>query len=261
MAKFVNVGHRGAAAYVHENTLASLEEAVRLHADMIEFDIRRTADNVLILFHDSAIIDAAGHKRSISKIPLGELQRLAAAQGFEIATLEQILRQLGDRIPFNIEIKVAGVEPAILELLQKFPPAFSPTLSSFFPWVLWRLKYMRPTCNTALILGQDHLLRVNLLARPVIKRLVSILGVRAVHLQENLVSRTIVEDLAAAGIALLIWTVDDPERMRTFLNYGVDGIITNKPDILYNICLEMTNSQNPILKTIDNSITRFAYAV
>jgi glycerophosphoryl diester phosphodiesterase len=261
MAKFYNVGHRGASAYEHENTIVSLEEAISRRADMIEFDVRQTTDGVMVLFHDWAIKTSTGQRKLISKITYDELGQTARGQGYEIATFEDVLKQFGRRIPMNIEIKVGGFESDIICLLQTYPLAFEPTLSSFFPWVIIRLKRINDNLKTALILGQERVHKFNILARPVVRKLVWTMGIGAIHLQETIVSPAVVDSLVRGGVSVLVWTVDDPDEMRRFLKMGVDGIITNKPDLLYEVCLEMVNAKEPILKKITNNFGRFAYAV
>ncbi len=261
MAKFYNVGHRGASAYEHENTIISLEDAITRRADMLEFDVRQTADGAIILFHDWAIKTSSGQRKLISNITIDELSQTARDQGYEIAFFEEVLKRFGTRIPLNIEIKVGGFESEIVRLLQEYPLAYEPTLSSFFPWVVIRLKRINDNLKTALILGQERVHKFNILARPVVRKLVWTMGIGAIHLQETIVSPAVVKNLIQNGVSVFVWTVDDPDEMRRFLRMGVDGIITNKPDELYKVCLEMVDAKEPILKKITNNFGRFAYAV
>jgi glycerophosphoryl diester phosphodiesterase len=260
MAKFYNVGHRGASAYQPENTIASLQEAISRHADMIEFDIRRTADGVIVLFHDRSIKTVMGRRKAISKIAFSELAKITAADGYKLAEFEDVLKLLSPRIPLNIEIKAGGFEAEIVELLQTYPPAFEPTLSSFFPWVVGRLKKINGSLKTALILGRQRINRFNILTRPAIRRLVRTLGISSFHLQKEILSSKVANNLVETGISFFVWTVDDPDDMRRFLKMGVDGIITNKPDLLYQVCLEVADADEAILKRIGNNPGRFAYA-
>ncbi len=261
MAKFYNVGHRGAAAYKPENTIASLEEAISRQADMIEFDIRRTADGVIVLFHNRGVRISPGHQKAVSKINFDELSEIAGAGGYELAKFEDVLKLLGPRIPLNIEIKTGGFEADIVRLLKTYPPAFEPILSSFFPWVLGRLKRIDSGLKTALILGRNRVHRLNILARPAVRRLVTTLGISSIHLDQRIVSSAAVDNLINSGVTVFVWTVDDPDDMRRFLRMGVNGIITNKPDLLYRVCLEMADAKEPILKRITNNLGRFAYAM
>jgi glycerophosphoryl diester phosphodiesterase len=260
MTRFIIVGHRGASAYIHENTIVSFEEAIARRADMIEFDLRRTADGVIVLLHDRGIQEEAGQMRLVSKITYEELAAHAKNQGFELARFEEVLKSFGPRIPLNIEIKISGFEDEIVRLLRAYPPAFEPTLSSFLPWVVVRLKRLG-NFKTALIMGQGRMHKLNILERRIARHLGMGLGISSIHLQDSIVSEKVVNNLVKAGLTVFVWTVDDPEQMRKFIRMGVDGIITNKPDLLYEVCLEMADAREPILKRITNNFGKFAYAV
>jgi glycerophosphoryl diester phosphodiesterase len=260
MTKFYNIGHRGASAYAHENTMASFEEAISRGADMIEFDLRRTSDGVIVVFHNKGIQLNTGQIEPISKIRYVDLQASAQNQGFEIPTFEDVLKSFGPRIPLNIEIKLGGLEKEVIRLLKEYPPAFEPTLSSFLPWVVICLK-RSGNFKTALIIGEGRIHKLNILERRFARWMAGFLGISAIHLQDSIASQAAFTNLTQTGLAVVVWTVDEPEIMRRFLMMGVDGIITNKPDLLYGVCLEMSNSNEPILKKINNNSGRFVYAV
>ena len=259
MAKFLNVGHRGAAAYAPENTVASFEEAIARHADMVEFDIRRTRDGVIVLFHDDSIVTPKGERKPISKVTSEELSQLARVNGYELAAFEEVLKRFGSRIPLNIEIKDGGFEREVVGLLKQYKPAFEPAFSSFSPWVIARLKRIDKSLKTALIVGRMRFMGFNILFRPIMQLIVRSLGIEAMHLRGSLVSPNVVENLSRAGVTTLVWTVNDPDEMRRFLKMGVGGIFTDKPDVLYDVCLEMADAA--VLKKVSEEIGRFTYAV
>ena len=260
MAKFYNVGHRGASAYAHENTVVSLEEAIARQADIVEFDLRQTVDGVIVLSHDRGIQGADGELSQISQINFDELSTRAKSHDFEIAKFEDVLKSFGPRIPLNIEIKLSGFEKEVIRLLKEYPPAYEPTLSSFLPWVVIRLKKLG-NFKTALIIGEGRIHKLNILERRIARMLARYLGISSIHLQDSVTSQAALTNLIRAGLSVFIWTVDNPDQMRRFLTMGVDGIITNKPDLLYKVCLEITDSNEPILKKVDNNSGRFVYAI
>ncbi len=261
MAEFYNIGHRGAAAYQHENTILSLEEAVKRGADMVEFDIRKTADDIIVLFHDVSVKTLSGEHKPISKISMDELAGIAKTEGFEIALFEDVLKFFGPRVGLNIEIKAGGFESDIVAMLQKYPPLFEPTLSSFFPWVVLQIRRINSGLRTGLILGQDGANRVNILTLPVVRKLISTLGIRALHLQDSIVNAEIIENLKRSGLSATVWTIDKREDMYRFIKMGVDGIITNKPDLLYEVCLDFADAEGQILVRSTDKLSKFIYAV
>lgn len=257
MTALFNVGHRGAAAYAPENTADSFDMAIKCRADMIEFDLRRTADGNIILFHNRYFRLQSGARKAVSKARFAEIERFAARNKYRIPTFEEILKRYGQMIPMNIEIKIGGLEREIVSLLRRFPPVFEPTISSFYPWILNRVRHIDDTIRTALIVGQSG---IQLLTKPMMGKLIASLDISAVHLQDSIISKSLISSLRRAGIAIAVWTVDKPEEMKKMIRLGVESIITNKPDLLYEVCLEMSRGEKPLLIQTNNSIGRFAYA-
>lgn len=258
--RFLNIGHRGACAYAPENSANSIEEAISRNVDMVEFDLRQTADGSIVLFHDSTAVTRSGKRVPVSRISFSELYDVAAAAGFRLSTFEEILQEFGSRIPLDIEIKVRGFEEKVIQLLEKYPPAFEPVISSFIAGVIGCIRKLDPSIKTALVLGYSKIPFMNIIMRPIIGRLISKTGVDSVHLHRNLVSRRILRKLFAAGVKVYVWTVNKPDEMTRLLKAGVDGIITDTPDVLYDICRKMAESQEPVLSKSEISQNRFFYA-
>jgi glycerophosphoryl diester phosphodiesterase len=257
-AKFINIGHRGAAAYARENTKRSFEEAIARQADMIEYDVRRTADGTLVLFHDRTIRTPWG-RRPVSKLNFDDMLESARIFGVDVARFEDIVKSFGSRIPMNVEIKARGFEEAVVEVLRRHPPKYLPTISSFFPWVVGRIKELNGNLATGLIIGKEQAYKFSFLNKLVLKRIAQNIGLKSMHLQESIVNARVIKRLNELGLKIFVWTVDDEDRMRELIELGVDGIITNKPDILYRLCLEMSGGPRPLMRKIASDFGRFAY--
>jgi glycerophosphoryl diester phosphodiesterase len=255
-ANFLNIGHRGAAAYARENTMESIEKAISLKADMVEIDIRRTADGKLVLFHDRTIKTEWG-RRPVSVLSLGDLNRSARSEGYEIPTLAEVIHTF--KIPFDIEIKARGFEAELAKLLRKGRVPNGTIVSSFFPWVVSRIKRLDADINTGLIVGQDRLYRMGLSNRPLLKRIVANLVISSMHLQDSIVNARNCDRYSKLGLRVYAWTVDDERRMRELIALGVDGIITIKQDLLYDVCHSMTGSGRPALKKTTRHVPGFTY--
>ncbi len=258
--RFLNISHRGACAYAPENTAISIEEAISRYADMVEFDLRQTADGAIVLFHDRTVATRTGKRVPVSRISFSELFDIAGTNGYRLSTFEEVLREFGSRIPLDIEIKVRGFEGKVIHLLKNYPPAFEPVISSFVPGVIKGINRLDPSINTALVLGYSKIPHLNIFARPLVGRLISKAGVDSVHLHKSLVSRHILQKLFALGTRVYIWTVNAPEEMTRLLKTGVDGIVTDTPDVLYDICRNLAESQEPVLSRSELRGSRFFYA-
>ena len=116
-ARSLIYAHRGASASHPENTLAAFEAAIMVGADGIELDVRATSDGVPVVSHDIGLHRAWAIDRAISRLSLTELRETTPA----IPTFAEVLALVAGRIHLDIEIKEAGVEAAVLELLKDLP--------------------------------------------------------------------------------------------------------------------------------------------
>lgn len=116
------IGHRGAAGTELENTLASLQTAIDIGVYAVEFDVRRTSDNRLVVCHDADLLRIANDKRKISELTLAEIQKIRLISGSNIPTLEEALALMGSK-PVIIELKESGCTQMLLAVLAQFPSA------------------------------------------------------------------------------------------------------------------------------------------
>lgn len=112
------IGHRGHPYTFHENTMNSFKSAIDHGADYIEFDVRRTADDVLIAFHDPSI-RYDGKDLPITTLPLEQLQDFASGYGFQVARIDEIFSEFSQFCGFDIELKSQGCEKDVLSLIKK----------------------------------------------------------------------------------------------------------------------------------------------
>ncbi len=223
-----------------------MAEAVSRGADMVEFDLRRTADGVIVLMHDPVLKSEKGEEYPVSHTDYDMLCSVARKRGFELAAFEEILIGFGSRIAFDIEIKAAGFEQDILRLLSEYPPAHRPVLSSFKSGVIRKIRRLDSEISTGLVIGNDRFGFLNLAERPLVKQIISGIGVQSIHLHRTIASDNVVERLKLMGVSVFVWTVDDPDEIRRFIRMDVQGIITNKPDLLFDIRREMDAALSPI---------------
>jgi len=221
------IAHRGASAYRPENTLSAYALAIEQRADMIEIDLHRTRDGALVVTHD-AELGWLGGEGEIAGASLSEVRALDAGDGQPVPTLEEVLDRFGSAIAFNLEIK-RGVDAEYPELEQRAIDAvrkrglLAGTLfSSFYDPVLERLRAIAPEARIALLISRRYPIDILSRARAV--------GAEAVNPEAPLVTRELVDEIHAAGLAVYPFTVDAPERMRELLDWGVDGLFTNRPE-------------------------------
>lgn len=230
--------HRGASAYAPENTLPAFQKALDMHADGIETDIHLTADGVFVICHDGELGRTSNGTGQIAALTLAELRQYdfgswfsPAFAGTRIPTLEELLALVQNMEVINIEIKGLGrpgtnPEQALQQLIAQLD-AFGCTgrtiLSSFrHDWLL-QAKTLAPQLRTGLLYDRAYSPDETL-------RLVREYQADAIHPSLRVLTPEIMETCREHGIAVNVWTVDEPDAIKKALEYHVTGIITNVPD-------------------------------
>ena len=229
-------GHRGAKGLAPENSIAAFEKAIALGVDTLEMDAQSTSDRVLVVYHDQKI-DGARCRGSASKLlkdlTLGEVKAIRCEGEVAIPTLEEVLL-LAHAAPYpvraNVEIKmknrshglpVGEFTALLVDVIDATGMRGRILVQSFDAEALRSMRRIAPDIPRA-VLARN---RGSYLAM-VEDTTASVLLPRRDRLQ-----REDVEALHARGVAVIPWVVDDPEEMRRLRSWGVDGIITNRPDV------------------------------
>jgi len=229
------IAHRGASGHRPENTRPAFELAVEQRADMIETDLHTTKDGAIVLTHD-AELEHLGGTGEVATATLAEIERLDAGGGERVPVLDETLDAFAGRIPWNLEIKrpsqgyYPGIEAAALAAVVRRGVLGDTLFSSFFDPVLARLRERSPEARLALLLSPRRPERA-------IERALA-LGAEAINPWDGMTTLALVEEAHAAGLAVYVFTVDDEEAIRRFLDLGVDGLFTNHPDRMHRILHE-----------------------
>jgi glycerophosphoryl diester phosphodiesterase len=246
----VNVAHRGASAYAPENTLAAVRKAIARDADLVEFDVHRTRDGALVLLHDATLERTTDVRRvfprrapwRVQDFTHAELMRLDAGSwlsgeyaGERIPTLDEAFDVLAlSGRGALIELKSPRLQPGIVEEVvtaatrrpSGHPRALRVTVQSFDHQAMLRLRE----------LGSG--LGVGLLGTPPPARLPELAGwADQVGSHHHRVSRPYVDRVQSLGMKCFVWTVNRAPSMRRALHLGVDGVITDRPDVMHAVRL------------------------
>jgi glycerophosphoryl diester phosphodiesterase len=225
------IGHRGASAAHPENTLAAFAGAADLGADWVELDVHRSADGVGIVHHDAALPDG----RRIDAITAAELPS-------SVPTLAAALAVCRDRgLGVNVEIKSDPREPAFDDTYGVVDVALSAMTGGGADDPLpdgsdrYLVTSFDPACLEAVRARSSFATgQLGFDIRDVDSFIAA--AADAGHLTVNpwdpFVDSSFVDRAHGAGLRVLPWTVDAPDRMRALVDLGVDGIITNVPDVL-----------------------------
>jgi glycerophosphoryl diester phosphodiesterase len=216
-----NVGHRGAAGLEPENTLRSFLRAFEEGADALELDLRVTRDGHLVVLHDHTVDRTTNGTGPVFEMTLEELQKLDAGLGERVPTFYEVVE--ATVLPLYAELKVVEAARVLAELLQDDSIAGRVIPISFHREILSEVKAVLPDFPMGLVLSGASL-DADERAHGVGATLVSL---EASHLRPEVVERC-----QRAGLRTTTWTVNDPEEMQWALDLSLDGVVTDRPDLL-----------------------------
>ena len=224
---FVNYAHRGASAYMPENTLLSFYTGISMNASGIETDVQRTKDGVLVLFHDNTLERVTGECGSIADYTLAELQAFSVKNDNyrdRIVTLEDFLEHFSFMdITFAIELKVAGIERDVAELLRRYNMSSKTVVTSFYLDYIARFKKEAPEFRVGYLTSSvDAELEAKLIE----------LGVDEICPKAADITAQLVNRWHLMGFRVRAWGVSNESIMRLAYAAGVDGMTVNFPDKL-----------------------------
>jgi glycerophosphoryl diester phosphodiesterase len=233
------IAHRGASAERLENTLSAFARARALGADGIELDTMRCRSGEVVVFHDDDLERLAGRRERIRDLPLAALREVALEGGERIPTLDEVLAALGPLELVNVELKSEertgagwlgvlrddGLPAAVAGVLERHQLGARVLVSSFDPLLLGRFRAAAPDVLTGLLFHRDE-------SRPLREAWAApVVRPDALHPDARMVSARAVARWRRGGRAVNVWTVDDPREIACLAALGVDGIITNRPDV------------------------------
>ena len=226
------VAHRGASGVLPENTIPAFEHAIELGADMLEFDVRLTADGNTVVIHDPTVDRTTDGTGAISTMTLAQVRALDAGNGAKIPTLDEVLDcAVPSGIQMNVQIYDAGFDMApltekVVEALNDHgydERAFIASRGDVVRLVK-ELDPKRPFCNLD---GQTD-------AEESLKQVAAV-GGKIVQPFHPIVTPEYVERAHAMGMRLNVFYADDEKGMRWLMGCGVDGILTNQVELLLKV--------------------------
>lgn len=227
------IAHRGASKTAPENTLAAVREAIEEGADIVEIDVQETADDQVVVFHDSDFMKLAGKKLTIWDATMPELEKIDIGSWFgpqfkeeRVPTLAAVLKECKDKIHVLIELKYYGhdkdLEQRVIDIVEAAGMVDQVMLMSLNVNAVKKVKSIRPTWKAGLLLSVSagNLKKLN----------VDFLAVNGTFATPNFI-----QEIHRSGKQVFVWTINDSVSMSNMISRGVDGIITDKPDLAKNV--------------------------
>ncbi|MDE0644173.1 MAG: glycerophosphodiester phosphodiesterase [Acidimicrobiia bacterium] len=239
------MAHRGSGLLWPENTMVAFQGAVELGYRYLETDLQITKDGVLVTIHDPTVDRTTDGSGRVSDFTLAELQNLDAGYRFEqngeypyrgrdirIPTLEELATTFLHCL-FTLDLKSNGMEEPLVALIDRLDLWERVIVGSFSSARLRRFRSLTDgraatSAGPAEILRFVGAVRSHLPFRPRADSFQVPVKDRGV----TIVNPATVKRARELGIPLIVWTVNDPTEMEELLAMGVDGLITDRPDLL-----------------------------
>jgi len=247
------MAHQGGADLAPSNTMAAFRNAAQMGVDVLELDVHTTKDGVVVVIHDATVDRTTNGTGRVHDLALSDLQKLDAGyqfstdngqtfpfrgEGVTIPTLQEVLAAF-PALRINIEIKQADppMEQAVANLIQQAGAQARVLVVASNSDVIERFRALMPEVATGASESEvrsffyAQTLRVSALYRPTAD---------ALQVPENfgniqVLSPHFVQAAHARDVAVHAWTINDAESMRRLLAMGVDGIITDRPDLALEV--------------------------
>jgi len=226
--------HRGGAARGDENTVAAFARAVALGYRYVETDVHATADGVPVIFHDRTLRRLAGDPRGVADLRWADLATVRIGGAEAVPRLTDVLAAW-PAVRFNIDVKDDAVVAPALTAVRATTAGDRVLFASFSDRRLARLRALAgPLIATSLGLRAVAALRACSLVGAPLRLPASVVAAQVPvrHGRLPIVDRRFVRHAHRLGLQVHVWTVDDPDEMAGLLDLGVDGIMTDRIEVL-----------------------------
>ena len=253
------IAHRGGARLAPENTLIAFQKAVRLWgADMVEMDVQSTRDGEIVVIHDETVDRTTDGTGRVADLTYSRLQEMDAGYRFRDPEGNPSFRGIGVTVPrfedvllalpetrMNVEAQDRRSAPGLVEIILKHGAQDRVLVAAEFeknreavrgypgPWGASREDLLQFLLATYWPWRGNRTLACDVLQIP------------EKHLGLRLLNRRVLEEAHARNLPIHVWTVDDANDMRRLVRMGVDGVQTDRPDILASVLTELVGRPPP----------------
>lgn len=217
----LTVGHRGLMGVEPENTLRSFRRADREGVDVIELDLHLSSDGALVVMHDAEVDRTTDGTGPVSGFTLDALRALDAGEGERVPVFEEVADAV--RAPLQAEIKDAAAARVLARAIMERDLHKRVTVISFHDDALRETRELLPDMPLVLVAGKSS---------PTAPERARDLGAVMVSLELCHLEAETVKRCHEAGLEVISWTVNTPEELEQARELGLDGVVTDRPEIL-----------------------------
>ena len=217
------IGHRGCKDYEPENTIKGISKAFEIGVDAVEIDVHLSKDNEVVVIHDDTLERTTNGFGKVTETNFSALRNLDAGKGEKIPYLQEVINQVKEKGTLIIELKGSKAEKKVVELIQKNNLHDKCYVISFWHSMVRRVKNLDENIKTG-VLFVGNPIKPDQLAKNA--------KADALFLNHNFVNKKLVEKAHKKGLEVHVWNIDDKKDIKGIADLEVDGIGSNKPDIL-----------------------------
>lgn len=235
--KFIAMAHRGGALLPQnlgiENTIRAFQNAVDLGYQYLETDVHATSDGQLIAFHDNDFSRMADLAASPTQMTFEEIREIPIGGTEQIPTLDELFEAFPEQ-RFNIDIKERSATDLLVKVVKRHNAHGRVCVGSFSASRISRFRKLLPQVPTAAAPPSAALLplvvartRGDVYQIPIRHKIAGV--------SVQFITPATVRKIHAAGKKIHVWTINDEVTMHRLIEWGVDGIITDRPDLLKTV--------------------------
>jgi glycerophosphoryl diester phosphodiesterase len=219
--RILRIGHRGAAGHAPENTIAAIRSGISLGVDFVELDVQRTRDGRLVVMHDRLVDRTTDGTGLVSEMTWNDLQLLDAGNGEGVPCVEQALAAANGHAGAILEAKAPGIGLDIHRLVRASAFSGPVIYASFLHAEILDIRKIDPLART-MALMECVPVSGAALARDA--------NATSVGLSLDCATAEFISELHAAGLEVLLYTVNDPRLIDCAIELGADGVISDYPE-------------------------------
>lgn len=220
------VGHRGAAGIEPENTVRAFRRGIELECDLVECDVRLTRDGHLVVMHDERVDRTTSGTGAVAGLLLAEIRSLDAGAGERVPLLEEVLELVRGRAGLLIELKGEGTPDPAARVALALAMEREVVFTSFDLGRIRRIRAIDARLRTGAIFGEPP--------PDAVEQAVAA-GAEGMGVNHRSLSAALVREAHARGVRIRAWNPDTEPEMRAMIDLGVDGLSSNRPDLLLRL--------------------------
>jgi len=244
MTKLLIIAHRGASGYAPENTMSAFQTALTMGADAIEVDVQQTSDGNIIIIHDDTLDRTTNGTGKVAEKSYKELQSLDAGSWFNpkfsgerIPLLRDFFELIHKKVHAIIEVKYGSsvypdIEKNVIALIQSYELMDSVIVSSSRITVLQTFYSLLPALKLGKVLTPREHWRSLFLLNPISTKQDLTAIIKEIHPHWSFIDAEFMEWARLAGMTVCPWTINTVMKAKAVVERGVQGVITNYPDIV-----------------------------